>query len=1033
MWLAIFTGSHSVQAEIHLPSPPVEAPIVVQASQAARWKQGDFDVWQLTGKVRLVQSGNVWQGNDAVIWVNQPLSFEKPTQLIVHMEGSGNESVRLELYDTKKPAGESQTPIARQQATHWFGKLQTMGGIDWQTPTPDPEPTTKPGIFSRALVKFAQEAPQLAVAKNRYEDPNIQPAQFASPFGTLAPVPESDSSSQVGFRSIQLLSRQGGGLQGEYVTMPNGEEVGVLSGGLNLIISGLSSNRLPTEFVGNDGSIDKIDLEADRAVIWTAGGNGFAGNQFEQAADEPLEVYLEGNIIVREGDRTIYAERMYYDARRQTGIILDAELLTPPGEIDGYQYRGLVRLKANAIRQLDNSRYVAEGALFTTSRLEEPTYSLRSGSITFEDYQQPIVDPFTGEQVTDPFTGAPQYDHQQLATSNSNRLYLGDIPVLYWPRLSTNLTEPSYYISDLQIRNDAIFGFQVLTEWDIYQLLGAEKPRGTDWDLSLDYLSERGLGYGTTYEYESPQFLNIDGPARGWSDLWFIDENDNDNLGFGRRNIDPEASFRGRAFWSHKQEVTGGLLAGWESQVQVGWISDRTFLEQYYEQEWDLGGDQPTGIRLKRRLGTSQLLSVEANGRVNDFFTETEWLPRLDHYLLGQDLGNETLTWFAHSHAGYGRLQPASIPFEPTLAAQYFAFPWEAPVEGERVATRHEIDLPIDLEPYGVPAKVVPFILGEYAHWGEDLSGEELQRGYVHTGIRASAPFWAVNPNVRDPLFNLDGLAHKVVFDGEVTYTDASRNFDELPLYDEIEDNSLEEIRRRIFNPTIPATSDPRLYLIRSGIHGWVTSPTTEMVDDQSVARVGMRHRLQTKRGAPGNQRVVDWLTIDANASYFLDDDQDNFGEDFGLIDYDLQWHIGDRLTFLSDGFLDLFTDGLQTFSAGLAMNRPTRGNAYVGYRSIRGPFNSDILTARVNYRLGPKWITSATAVIDLGEVGNIGQSFALSRIGESIITTVGFRVDESKDNLGLSLLIEPRFLPKTSLTRRTGIDVPPAGAYGLE
>ncbi|MCI0334783.1 MAG: hypothetical protein L0228_16335 [Planctomycetes bacterium] len=40
---------------------------------------------------------------------------------------------------------------------------------------------------------------------------------------------------------------------------------------------------------------------------------------------------------------------------------------------------------------------------------------------------------------------------------------------------------------------------------------------------------------------------------------------------------------------------------------------------------------------------------------------------------------------------------------------------------------------------------------------------------------------------------------------------------------------------------------------------------------------------------------------------------------------------------------------------------------------------------------------------------------------------------DQSKDNIGVSFLIEPRFLPKLNATRKTGIEIPPAGAFGLE
>ena len=82
---------------------------------------------------------------------------------------------------------------------------------------------------------------------------------------------------------------------------------------------------------------------------------------------------------------------------------------------------------------------------------------------------------------------------------------------------------------------------------------------------------------------------------------------------------------------------------------------------------------------------------------------------------------------------------------------------------------------------------------------------------------------------------------------------------------------------------------------------------------------------------------------------------------------------------------------------------------------------------------MSPKWIGSASASIDFGDSGNIGQSFAFSRIGESLIATLGGNFDESKDNVGVSFLVEPRFLPTLNVTRRTGINIPPVGAYGLE
>ncbi len=1028
MWLCVCFAP----AQVELQQPDLDDPITVTASEASQWTQGAYQMWRLRGGVSLTQGKNVWRAAEAILWVDKPTNFDEPTKLIAYLEAGGGEPVWLDLYDkTPDPA---VTPIARQQSPDWFGRLRSVGGVEWKTPPPATASAEKPAIYARALSRFNAEWDPLAgdvpvgadndTTDGPIRDDAVTPAQFlGDPFAITAPTPQPSGAGQPSFRSVQLFPRYGAGLNFESRTDTDGQPIGVLMGGATIVISGVDVPGMPAAA----GPIDRVDLSADRAVIWTSGVLG-VGSGVNQTGDTPIEIYLEGNIEVRQGDRTIYAQRMFYDARRKTGIILDAELLTPVPDLD---YRGLVRLKADKLRQLEDSRFVAENALFTTSRLEVPTYSLKSDRMTFEDFEQPIIDPLTGQPAADPFTGAPISDRQQFATAEGNRVEFGGVPLFYWPTLETDLSEPRYYIDDFRISNDSVFGFQVLTDWDVYQLLGSKRPPGTKWTVAGDFLSERGIGVGTHYEYGVDRFFGVNGPAFGQFDGWVINDDGRDNLGFGRRDIVPEEEFRGRAFWNHRQHVRGGLLDAWTVQGQVGWISDRTFLEQYYEQEYDERADQPTGLRL-RRIIDNQSLSIEANGQLNEFYSETQWLPRLDHWLMGQELGGQRLTWFAHSQAAYANSNVATTPSNPTLANQFFLFPWEAPMEGERFVTRQEIDLPIDLEDYGMPMKVAPYFLGEAAHWGDSLAGGDVQRLYMQTGVRASAPFWAVNPNVRDPLFNLDGLAHKVVFDGEVSYADASRDINEFALWDEIEDNTLEDIRRRQFFPTIPALQDPRFYMVRSGMQSWVAAPTTEVVDDLSVGRVGMRHRLQTKRGAPGQQHVVDWLTFDTNASLFPDTTQ-NFGETVGLLDYDLAWHLGDRFTFLSDGFADLFTDGLQTWSAGVALNRPARGNAYIGYRSIRGPFDSDLVSLRLNYRLNEKWVGSASTVIDFGEAGNIGQTFSLSRIGESLLFTLGMNVDESKNNVGFSFLVEPRFLPRTSLTRRTGIDIPPAGAYGLE
>ncbi len=996
---AVETTPHVQQ--ISVTSSEETGPIRVAADQARRWQQGSYDVWWLCGNCYLNQGLTYARCREAVLWVpRESPSGRKPNKVLAYFEGDVSIS-----YHRSTP-GDASGADARISDNVWFGRFYTFAPMDMRVPVPLPAPAVKPPIFHRGAARFDPQWGR-----------SIQQTQFTLPGpGQAEPVPS-------GSRRIRAFPRSDVPVNAQWLPSAGGDEwMAVITSGVNLIVDG------QPVFVEGVGVIDKIDIETDRMVIWTAGMQPDLNGQTLQSDDTPLEVYLEGNVVFRQGDRVIYARQMYYDVRASMGVILDAELLTPaPG------VQGLVRLKSRVLRQLDRSRFVADQALLTTSRLGDPSYYLYSDRITFQDIELPVMDPLTGGPQFDPTTLEPSYTHQRLATSQNNFLYVGDFPILYWPTIATDLEKPNYYIDGFSIRNDNVFGTQVLTDLDAYQLFGVTNPpEGTEWDISLDYLSDRGFGYGTTFGYDRQGFLGVPGPAVGLLDAWFIDDSGTDNLGRGRRNVPPEEKFRGRTFWNHRQQLPNSVTL----TAELGWISDRNFLEQYFEREWDEWKDQITGAELKQTFN-NQSWSIAADGRLNDFFTQTEWLPRVDHYWLGHPLFGDRLTWFEHTQAAYARLRAAVPPTDPTQSAMWEPLPWQAPLAGERIITRQEIDYPFQLG----PVKIVPYALGELAHWGEQTDGDDLQRAYFQAGTRASVPFWAVDPHVENQLLNLHGLAHKVVYDMEFSYADSNRDLDDLSLYDPINDDNIEAFERNFFFTTYgltsgamwPARYDPRFYAVRAGLQQWVASPSAEIAEDLTTVRLGMRHRWQTKRGRPGQRRIIDWITLDTNAVWFPEPDRDNFGADFGLVDYDLRWHVGDRLTLVSDGGFDFFADGLRTASVGGFISRPPRGSAYLGIRSFAGPFSSNVINASYSYWMSPKWISTLGSSVALGNAGNIGQTFSITRIGESLLVTLGFNVDSSKDNVGVSLLVEPRFLPQSSLANARHVHVPPPGALGLE
>ena len=200
------------------------------------------------------------------------------------------------------------------------------------------------------------------------------------------------------------------------------------------------------------------------------------------------------------------------------------------------------------------------------------------------------------------------------------------------------------YLERLAINNDQIFGFQVNSGWDLYQLLGfLKKPQQTRWIGVLDYLSERGVGYGSEFYYRRDGLFGIPGVAQGEYRSWFINDQGLDTLGRDRMNLVPEQTNRGRIVGWHRQQ----FAPGFNLKAELGYISDRDFLEQFYEREWDTGRDALTGFQLERKLGTRSY-ALAANIQINDFFRANQLVAQAwISFVLGQSVLNESsrLVW----------------------------------------------------------------------------------------------------------------------------------------------------------------------------------------------------------------------------------------------------------------------------------------------------------------------------------------------------------------------------------------------------
>ncbi len=1017
-------------AQVQLPPLNTAESVRITAQAGNHWQTGSFDVWILRGNCVIQQGKAFATSSEAVLWIDRATTAEqRQSKVIAYLEGN----VQVAM-DTRPGA-------PRLTDRTWLGRFLTAAVADVQVTTVAGKPDAVPAVYWRAMnARSAEvsEAGQSQVKQVQFTTPPSAPAPTAmlTPPGGPSNVPVLPPGAPPavvvapsGARRVRISPRSDVPMQirGWQQPDPNrNESVAVIESGVNVVVEGVTVKGL--------GDLGTIDISADRLVIWTTSNDkvGLTG-ETEQDDRTPLEFYAEGNIEFRQGERIIYADRLYYDVPNHVGTVLNADVLT---SVDSYAGIKL-RLHAEVVQQTAQDRFFAQNAFLTSSRMGEPGYRLQAGDIYFQDIQTPMFDSITGQAVIDPQTNQQAIHHERRATASNNFLFLESVPVFYWPVISTDLTDPTYYIRSASIKEDRVYGTQVLTHWSGYELLGLrDKPAGTDLDIKLDYLNKRGFGYGGAFTYDIPGLFGVPGHTAGLLDYYGIQDQGLDDLGQGRMNLVPEKSYRERLFWQHREMLPYDL----QLTAEAGWISDRNFLEEYYKSEWETLKDESTGAELKQLVGNSSW-SITADYRLNDFFTDTNWLPRLDHFWMGQPVFNDVFTWYEHSNIAYAQFEKLQPPTNPN--DQPFDYlPWEAnSVSGGRFASRQEIDWPFQLGVF----KIVPYLEGEAAYWSEDISGDPLNRVWGQAGVRASLPMWRVDPTFNSELFNVHGLAHKVVFNAEFSAAESNRDLTLLPLYDPLDDNSVEAFRRHFLNQTYGVPSpfpppapplgapypqlgtkfDERFYALRTGLQDWVSSPSTEIAGDLMALRLGAEQRWQTKRGPPCDRQIIDWITLDTNITFYPDAARDNSGTAAGLADYDFRWHVGDRLTLVSNGIFDFFDEGQKIATVGGYLSRPPRGSLYAGFTVMEGPIDSKVLALTYTYLMSPKWASSYGTSIDFGAQKSYAQNFSLTRIGESLLINFVFTVDPARDSVGVGLAIEPRFLPKNRLGNIGGADSP--------
>jgi hypothetical protein len=815
-------------------------------------------------------------------------------------------------------------------------------------------------------------------------------------------------------RQYSIAPRYLGGFDVKVEPLPSGEQAYIVTGGVSVNVKGT-------------GGLAFLDIEADRAVIWSK--SGLSQQMFdnlrrpEGESSRELEFYFSGNVEIRsrsaarpglpEGDvRTIRADEIYYDVHRNVAIATQADL-----EMSRKAVPDPIHVRAAELRQLSTDMFEVDRALVFASRTPAaPGLNLYFAEATVEEKRVPKLSIF-GTRFVNRTTGAEEFETQSIVTGRNVFLEAEGVPFFYTPYLKCNARNPLGPVESIGFGYNNIMGFQGSVGLDMYALLGADPYAGTRWRLDVDYLSLRGPGLGTNFTYIGKDLFDIPSRYNGFVKAWGLHDDGTDNLGGGRGPNDDHPEWRGRILW---RQGLYDLPLNLTMQSQVALLSDHNFLEQYYKLEFDQDLNQETYLYLKQQADQFAW-TFRAEPHLRPWVTETAWLPRVDGYWLGQPLG-DWFTYNAWASLGYASLRTSNVP-EPPVS------PTDKNDQTGRVDLWQEISLPF----YLGPVKLAPYGLIDLTGYSQDLNGDASGRVYGGGGMRASLPFSRLY-EADSLFFNLNGLYHKVVLGANYFIAGSSQSYLNYPQLDRLNDDATDQALRDI-RPQLPALNpahgavlatsplyDPQVYAIRRLLDNKIDTR-----EDIQELLLDVRQRWQTKRGFPGNEHIIDWMTLDLSASVFPAANRDNFGKALAFLEYDWLWNIGDRTALASTGWYDPEENGPRVFTLGAYLNRTDRTNFYLGYRQI-WPVDSRALTGAVTYVFSRKYSMTAASTYDFGTSQSLANHIFITRTGTDLSVTLGMTYNAIQKSFGVTLELLPNLV---ALTRKPGVPVSLLGGVG--
>ncbi|MHC4259108.1 MAG: LPS assembly protein LptD [Planctomycetota bacterium] len=698
-----------------------------------------------------------------------------------------------------------------------------------------------------------------------------------------------------------------------------------------------------------------LELQADNAVIFYSSDQLRPPEETEQSPD-PEEllarvvraIYLSGDVVMTEGQRTVRADEMYYDFVEKKAVAINAEMRNFDVK------RGIpIYVRAAEFRQLAENKFAAENATVTTSEFHVPQLSMTASRVIITD-TTPVDQ--RGEKVSDSSYDAQMHDIRLKAYNKT---------FFRWPYIRSNLQRPDIPLKSAHTSYDSDWGMSIETRWYLSRLLGLQEPEGMESTLLLDFYGKRGIGGGIEADYAKEDYF-------GRLLTYVIRDTGEDDLGRNnsRRNLEPPRELRGRFHWQHRHFMP----YNWQLTSEVSYLSDRNFLEGYYRGEFNASKEQETLVHLKR-IEDNWGLSVLGKVRINEFATQLEELPTVEYHLAGQSLFDDKFTFYNSSQVSRFRQRSTSAG----ISEEFFTF----------MSERAELDMPMRLG----RTKVVPFIAGTAAF--EDGGGfqtnidgsmdpreDDVWLGEV--GARVSLqPFWKVYPNIKSRVWDLNQLRHIVK-----PYFTAVGFIDSDSVIEQRDMLNL-GISQRLETKRGVGSKERTVDWMRLDLD-------VTWVNDSGNTSGGPDRFIWNKPFIP----LVDTYSSmvpqqDRRSSSIFGPRRNYFGADY-------LWRLSDTTAVLSDLNIDMQSGVVQQLNIGFSHLRWPNLSYFIGSRYLRrvdnglGEKGSNAFTFAATYVLDPRYTVVFSQQFDFDYGANVRSDITLLRRYHRMYWGLTFSADES-------------------------------------